>query len=136
MLTVRSGLPDDIPNVIELWNRAAGPTRQAGQHHEAEQLLRHDPDALIVAEDDGQLLGTLIAGWDGWRCHLYRLAVEPVARRSGVARALVSEAQTRASARGARRLDAMVDPANVVALTFWDAIGFECDTDQRWSLLL
>jgi hypothetical protein len=40
-------------------------------------LIGHDPDALIHAEHDGEFIGSIVAGWDGWRCHLYRLAVRP-----------------------------------------------------------
>ena len=71
---------------------------------ETAALLRHDPDALLVAIAQSTIVGTLIAGWDGWRCHLYRLAVEPQYRRQGVAGALVAEAARRAARRGARRL--------------------------------
>jgi ribosomal protein S18 acetylase RimI-like enzyme len=91
---------------------------------------------LEIARRDGRVVGTLIAGWDGWRCHVYRLVVEPSARRLGVARALVAEAQLRAAARGARRIDAMVDIGNAPAISFWKSVGFELDTrDGRWSLV-
>ena len=36
-------------------------------------LLRRDPDAFLIAQDDVALAGTLIVGWDGWQCHLYPL---------------------------------------------------------------
>ncbi len=137
MPAIRSATEADIPAVVDLWNRAAGPTRHAGQAPEAEQLLARDPDALLVAEHDGRIIGTLIVGWDGWRCHMHRLATEPDARRAGVARALVAEAGARARARGAVRLDAMVNTENATAIAFWERAGFQRDPeDQRWSLLL
>jgi len=30
-------------------------------------MLDRDPDGVILAEHDGQLIGSIIAGWDGWR---------------------------------------------------------------------
>lgn len=48
------------------------------------QPARHDPDdadavvlvldqdALLVAARDGRIIGTLIAGWDGWRGSIAR----------------------------------------------------------------
>lgn len=137
MPTIRAATVDDVDAVVDLWNRAAGPTRHAGQAAETTVLLRRDPDALLVAETDARIVGTLIVGWDGWRCHLYRLAVEPGLRRSGIARALVDTARTRAEALGAARLDAMVDTDNTGAVEFWARAGFELDTaDRRWSALL
>lgn len=137
MIAIRSATPDDLASVVDLWNRAAGPTRRAGQIPEASALLARDADALIVAEDAGEIVGTLIVGWDGWRCHLYRLAVDPSVRRSGIASRLVAEARARAAALGVFRIDAMVDGDNAGAHGFWASIGFDVDGHgQRWSVLL
>lgn len=105
---------------------------------EAVALLRRDPEALVVATTDaGVVIGALIVGWDGWRCHLYRLAVEPRHRRRGVARALVVEATRRASALGARRLDAMVSLQNTTAVAFWEDQRFSRDrADGRFCLVV
>jgi ribosomal protein S18 acetylase RimI-like enzyme len=136
MVTIRCGRVDDLPAVVDLWNRAAGPTRHAGQEAEARALLGHDPEALLVAEQDGQIRGTLIVGWDGWRCHLYRMAVDPAARRSGMAGLLLAEARARATGLGAVRIDAMVAVDNDGAVAFWESAGFAFDAQEgRWSLL-
>jgi ribosomal protein S18 acetylase RimI-like enzyme len=44
------------------------------------------PGALLVAEIDGVLAGSLIAAWDGWRGSFYQPAVSPEHRRRGLAR--------------------------------------------------
>ena len=91
----------------------------------------------MVADKDGSIVGTVIVGWDGWRCHLYRLAVHENARRSGIARALIEEASRRAHALGADRIDAMVNVENGDAIAFWETFGFEFDPDDgRWSMLV
>jgi ribosomal protein S18 acetylase RimI-like enzyme len=136
MALIRAAVPEDVPWIVDLWDRAGGPTRHAGRHDEATRLVRHDSEALLVAERDGDLVGTLIVGWDGWRCHVYRLAVEPSSRRAGIARQLALAALDRGVRIGAVRLDAMVDPDNETAVAFWEAMGFELDVDRRWSLLL
>ena len=137
MTTIRSASSADLRAVVDLWDRAGGPTRSPGRHLEAARLLARDPEALVVAERDGRVVGTLIVGWDGWRAHLYRLAVEPEVRRNGIARELVAEARRRAAALGAVRLDAMVAIANDGAVAFWVGKGFTADDhDRRWSLVL
>jgi ribosomal protein S18 acetylase RimI-like enzyme len=137
MTTLRTANADDLAAVVALWGRAAGPTRLAGQLAEAEALMRRDPQALLIAESQGRVIGTLIAGWDGWRCHLYRLAVDHSVRRTGVAVALVAMARERAAVLGATRLDAMVARENAAGVAFWSGQGFDEDlADGRWSLLL
>jgi ribosomal protein S18 acetylase RimI-like enzyme len=137
VVALRYATLDDLPAVVELWNAEAGPTRHAGQLPEATVLVARDPHALVVAELDGSVVGALIAGWDGWRFHIYRLAVTSGHRRAGVASALIDSAVERARALGAARVDAMVNAENVDAQGFWRSAGFDCDTaDQRWSLPL
>ena len=88
-----------------------------------------------LAVDDAVVIGTLIVGWDGWRCHLYRMAVEPSRRRHGVATLLLAAAQVRARRAGMSRLYAMVSDSNDIGVAFWEAAGFRRDAidDRRWS---
>ena len=89
--------------------------------------MRDHGDLFLVAEDAGRLVGTLIAGWDGWRGNMYRLAVLPAYRRQGVATALVGEAERRLRALGARRITALVIGDHDWATDFWRAAGYEMD---------
>jgi ribosomal protein S18 acetylase RimI-like enzyme len=137
VIAIRAATSEDIDAVVELWDRAAGPSRQPGRHFEVHRLIAADPDSLLVADQDGRILGTVIVGWDGWRCHLYRLAVNQDVRRTGTATALMKEATKRAKALGATRLDAMVSVENSEAVAFWEQFGFQLDPDDgRWSMLL
>ena len=136
MVTIRSAVVADLPAIVDLWNREGGPSRHAGQIAEATHLLERDPEALLIGEMNNEIVASLIVGWDGWRCHLYRLAVDPTVRRSGVAQALVQAAAGRARNLGAPRIDAMVDPDNSDAISFWTSTGFELDEDRRWSIFL
>ena len=124
----------DIDGAVSLWKREGGPTSLPGGRVQAAALLRRDPGALLLARDNGTLIGTVIVGWDGWRCHLYRLVVEPAWRRRGVASRLIAEAERRAHSLGAPKIDALVAFDNVSAITFWEGVGFEQDPrDGRWS---
>ncbi len=91
-------------------------------------LLACDPAALLVAEADGEVIGSLIVGWDGWRGTFYRLAVDPAHRRRGLATALVRAGEERLRALGARRLNAIVETEEVDAMAFWAAAGYELQT--------
>lgn len=126
-MQIRTATTEDLPTVVDLWARAGGPTHLPFSIPEVTRLVARDPEALIVAVVDGLVAGTLIVGWDGWRCHMYRLAVEPDLRRRGIARALIAEAEARAVAHGAIRLDAIVDLDNTQAIALWEAVGFELD---------
>jgi len=135
---IRPAQRDEVHAVLALWDRAAGPTSQPGTHESMTVLLERDPAALIVAVHDGEIVGTLLVGWDGWRCHLYRLAVDADHRRRHIGAQLVERARERARELGARRLDAMVDGHNDLGVSFWSAVGFTvlAPEDRRFSSLV
>lgn len=132
-LTVRSAGHDDIGPILDLWQGAAENRGRPGDTREAvETVLGRDPAALIVAVDD-ELVGTIIVGWDGWRCHLYRLAVRPDRRRLGIGQALLAAAEERSRTLGATRIDAMVLDDNDLGQTIWRASGYRRQADwRRW----
>src|ERR1700722_2589808 len=126
---LRPATPDDVAPVLAFWLRAAEPTSTDSAEALA-GLLRHDPGALIVAEADGRIVGSVIAGWDGWRGAIYRLAVAPEHRRRGLGQSLLRAAEERLAALGGRRLHAIVMEANTNAVAFWDATDWEHQAGQ------
>ena len=107
--------------VLALWQAAAAEPTRTDDVEGVTALLVHDPEAVIVAIEDEALVGSVIAGWDGWRGSIYRIAVAPSHRRAGVARALLREAERRLDARGARRRSAIVVADDAQAMSFWRA---------------
>ena len=131
---LRTATIDDVAGLLELWQEAAenaGRPTDTGQAVTA--LLDRDPESMIIAEQDGVLIGSIIAGWDGWRYHLYRLAVRPDWRRKGVGSALLSAAEDRFKRLGASRADAMVLDENDLGQNLWRASGYRKQDDwRRW----
>lgn len=133
-VTFRYAVTSDITAVLALWQVAAeNDARPSDDASKIHTLIERDPESLDLALVDGQIVGSLIAGWDGWRAHLYRLAVHPTARRQGIGRALLARAEQRLSALGANRLDAMVLEHNTLGQSVWTAEGYSAQTEwRRW----
>jgi ribosomal protein S18 acetylase RimI-like enzyme len=134
-VVIRAAVPADAPAVLAFWAHAAEGTSISDDPDGVARLVSRDPGALLLAEHaaTGALTGTVIAGFDGWRCHLYRLAVDPAARRRGVARALLRAAEERFVSLGGRRADAMVLVRNALARTAWQAAGYHPEEHwRRW----
>ncbi|MET8060271.1 GNAT family N-acetyltransferase [Streptomyces microflavus] len=130
-LSIRPATTADLDRVLAFWKVAAEGTSISDDGDGVARLVERDPDALILAERDGTLVGTVIAGFDGWRCHLYRLAVHPEQRRRGVGGALLAAAEERFAALGGRRADAMVLDRNERAQHTWRAAGY--GPQPQWS---
>jgi ribosomal protein S18 acetylase RimI-like enzyme len=131
-LTLRAAEPHELNAVLAFWRTAAEDAHRPADTHAALATLHlRDPDALILAVDGNDIVGTIIAGWDGWRCHLYRLAVAPGRRREGIGRALVAAAEQRFRILGGTRSDAMVLDDNEQAHQIWGAGGYH--RQEEWS---
>jgi GNAT superfamily N-acetyltransferase len=103
--TIRVASEGDISAVLALWTLAEVEPGQTDDQASLRRLIDRDPGALLVAQAaGGALAGSVIAGWDGWRGSIYRLAVAPAHRRRGVARRLLAAAEERLAALGAVRL--------------------------------
>ncbi|MEU9436489.1 GNAT family N-acetyltransferase [Streptomyces sp. NPDC048252] len=129
-LRIRAAGPEDLDTVLAFWKTSAEGTSISDDRSGVERLVARDPGALILAERDGELAGTVIAGFDGWRCHLYRLAVHPDQRRQGIGSALLAAAEERFVRLGGRRGDAMVLTRNETAHHAWRAAGYA--PEEKW----
>ena len=125
---IRSATTADVDAVLAVWADArSAAARTPDDPRAVEQLLERDPGALLVAEAGGQVVGVLIAGWDGWRGNVYRLAVLPSHRRQGIARRLVEAGHDRLRELGARRITALVGGEEGAAHGLWRAVGYQRD---------
>jgi ribosomal protein S18 acetylase RimI-like enzyme len=127
---LRTGTLDDVEAVLDFWQRAEASPTSTESAEAVRGLLERDPEALLVAEADGEIVGTLVVGWDGWRATFYRLAVDPAHRRGGLGSELVRAGEERLRALGAKRLNAIAESHKPAAMGFWAAAGYELQTSR------
>jgi ribosomal protein S18 acetylase RimI-like enzyme len=129
-ISVRSARREDVTAALDLWGQArSGHASQADRVEDVERLVADSPAALLVAERDGEVVGALIAAWDGWRGNMYRLAVRDGQRRQGIGLALVRAGEEYLRRRGARRVTALVAFEDEVAAGFWESAGYPTDRE-------
>ncbi len=115
---------------MELWAQARSEhASTADRLDDVERLVDDSPAALLVAERDGEVVGVLIAGWDGWRGNMYRLAVREGQRRQGIGIALTRAGEDYLRTCGVRRVTALVAFDDDAAGAFWEAAGYPQDQE-------
>jgi ribosomal protein S18 acetylase RimI-like enzyme len=119
-----------VPAVLDLWAQARSKHANApDRDDDVERLVADSPAALLVAERDGQVVGALIAAWDGWRGNMYRLAVRDGQRRQGIGLALTRAGEDYLRQCGVRRVTALVAFDDEVAGGFWESAGYPQDRE-------
>ena len=90
--------------------------------------LALEDDLFLVAESEsGDVIGTVMAGYDGHRGWLYAVAVDPSARRRGVGEALVREACARLRDLGCSKVNLQIRADNNAVAAFYEALGFAAE---------
>jgi ribosomal protein S18 acetylase RimI-like enzyme len=129
-INVRLCRRPDVSTVLELWAQARSEHASTPDRPEDVELLIDDsPAALLVAEQDGEIVGALIAAWDGWRGNMYRLSVRDEHRRKGIGLALTRAGEDYLRQRGVRRVTALVAFDDEVAGGFWESAGYPQDRE-------
>lgn len=126
-LYIRDCRADEVNAVLDLWRQADAIPGVTDKADDLRRAVSESPAAVLVAEVNGQLVGSIIGTFDGWRGNIYRLAVHPTYRRHGIARALVAEIEKRLAAQGTKRISALVHREHGWATGFWSAVGYDLD---------
>ncbi|QIC07579.1 GNAT family N-acetyltransferase [Brevibacillus sp. 7WMA2] len=87
--------------------------------------LAWDSDLVMVAEEDGEVVGVIVGTIDGTRAYFYRLAVSRSSQSRGIGRKLVEALENRFHQRGVNQILIMVNQANEQVLPFYQAMGYE-----------
>src|SRR5688572_17935482 len=126
-LTIRAFLPADEERVVALW-RACGLLRPWNDpNKDIARKLRVTPEWFRVAELEGRLVASVMAGYDGHRGWINYLAVDPAAQRKGVGRAMMDEAERILRAAGCPKINLQVRCSNAAVIAFYAHLGYVAD---------
>lgn len=137
--TFREAREDDLPRIVQmLADDALGATRERcedplpREYGDAFRAIDEDPNQdLLVAERDGQVVGTLqltyipsLTRLGAWRSQVEGVRVAAEARGEGLGRTLLEEAIRRSRERGVRLVQLTTDKQRPDALRFYESLGF------------
>ncbi|MEO9490433.1 MAG: GNAT family acetyltransferase [Marinomonas sp.] len=115
----------DRDAVIALWHLTdlTRPWNDAGIDFDL--ASRTSSSTILLAENSGGLVGSVMVGFDGHRGWVYYLATKPEERGKGIGRTLMQEAENWLRQRGAPKIQLMVRADNADVRGFYSSIGYE-----------
>jgi len=122
---VRAFEDGDRAGVVALWNLVFP---DDPPHNAPEGVIDRkcavQRELFLVAVAGGEIVGTVLGGYDGFRGWLYHMAVHPQRRRRGVGRRLIEVLEALLRERGCPKLNLQVRAGNDGARAFYEALGF------------
>ena len=116
---------EDTEGLLALWRECGIAVREDRPRLTIQKKMNHSPEAFWVACVEGRVVASLMAGYDGVRGWLYRLAVLPDFRSRGVGRALVDKAESWLRELGCPKVKLQVEPGDEGPIEFYRRLGYE-----------
>ncbi len=126
-LSIRECGQGEAASLLALWRKAETTVGVTDTVEDILRVIRNSAAIVLVAEQDGHIVGSVIGTFDGWRGNIYRLAVDPDCRRQGLAHKLVDEVDNRLASMGVKRITALVEKDHPWAVGFWNSQGYQHD---------
>ncbi|MFJ3463229.1 GNAT family acetyltransferase [Achromobacter spanius] len=126
-LAIRPFHPSDETALIALW-QACGLTRPWNDpRKDIARKLTVQSDLFLVGVLDGEIVATLMGGYDGHRGWINYLAVSPEYRRHRFATALMRAVERKLLEMGCPKINLLIRSDNVDVKRFYDSLGFQED---------
>jgi ribosomal protein S18 acetylase RimI-like enzyme len=121
---IRDVRESDGDDLRALWRTCGIRDRPGDDDASLAAMASRNPGLCIVACEQGRIVASALAGFDGRRGWLYHVATNPEVRRRGIATHLVRTIEDRLRAMGCRKLNLIVWEGEGEAMAFWAGIGY------------
>lgn len=127
-MQIRNFTPADTKAVIQLWSDCELTRPWNDPHKDIARKLSVSPDLFwLGCGADGQIIASIMVGYDGHRGWINYLAVHPAHQRQGHARQLVQRAEQALFELGCPKLNLQVREGNEAVITFYESLGYTDD---------
>jgi ribosomal protein S18 acetylase RimI-like enzyme len=109
----QEAFPNDAP-----WNQASTAIAEK---------IRFQPELMLVALVGPLVVGSVMAGYEGHRGWISRIAVLQVHRHKRIGQTLLSEAEKRLAALGCIKINLQVVETNAAVVRFYEEAGYEIE---------
>ncbi len=132
-LSIRPYAESDEAQVIQLW-REIFPDNPSWNVPKADidRKLTVQRDLFLVGDLAGEIVATVMAGFDGHRGWVHLVAVAPKYRQKGFGRAMMVEAERKLSDIGCTKINLQVRATNQGVVSFYEKLGYS--VEERVSM--
>ena len=126
-MEIRCLRSEDELYVRALWKQCDLVRPWNDPHRDICRKLKVNPEWFLVGLVDGQVMATVMAGYEGHRGWLNYLAVAPEFQRRGLARQIVAEAERLLRKAGCPKINLQIRTSNQAVIEFYRHLGYSVD---------
>ena len=126
-MNIRSYQPDDRKSLIQLWNECGLVVPQNDPQKDIQRKVGEDREMLLLGEIDGQIVASVMVGYEGHRGWINYLAVAPSQREQGFGRKMMGAAEQLLLGKGCPKINLQIRSSNKEVKAFYNAIGYTQD---------
>ncbi len=126
-MQIRAFSPGDENAVVALWEACRLTRPWNDPRRDIARKLAVQPELFLVGIEDGVLVASVMAGYEGHRGWVNYLAVLPGHRGRGYARILMEHVEGLLQERGCPKLNLLVRSSNTDVLAFYHHLGYVAD---------
>src|SRR4030042_2168881 len=126
-MEVRPHSPHDKTAVIELWQKCNLTRPWNNPELDIKRKLKVNPELFLVGLSGEKIVASVMGGYEGHRGWIYYLAVDPAYQNQGLGRQIMETIESRLLAVGCPKINLMVHTDNLLAVGFYQKIGYKTD---------
>lgn len=125
---------EDYQGVHDLWMTIKGfAIRSIDDSREGvERFLKRNPLTSVVAEENGEIVGSILCGHDGRRGCLYHVCVREDCRMRGIGKSMVVRCMEELEKEKISKVSLIAFTENDIGNAFWKEIGWTKREDLNY----
>ncbi len=124
---IRAFRKEDQIAVINLWTDCKLVVPWNDPAKDIERKLKVDPDLFLVGHLSGNVVASVMGGYEGHRGWINYLAVSPHHRRNGYAKKIIHFLEELIKGKGCPKINLQVRNSNSDIISFYKSIGYGDD---------
>ncbi len=113
--------------VVKLWQDCGLTVPWNDPVKDIQRKLAKDPELFLIGLIDGDVLASVMGGYDGHRGWINYLAVHPKLQKMGYGRQLMDAVEEKIAEQGSSKINLQIRSSNIDVIAFYKAIGYKQD---------
>ena len=126
-MQIRSYHESDESSIISLWKKCDLIRSWNDPQKDIQRKLNVQAGLFLVGLLEGQIIASVIAGYEGHRGWINYLAVAPNHRQQGFGREIMLAAEKRLETLGCPKINLQIRESNTQAVKFYKRLGYQID---------